>query len=317
MNAITILVNDRDIQLVKRTVAQDLLPAELDLFIHMCRRWRLDPLRRQIYAHVYVRNKKESENGKDVWVKVRNVVYVTGIDGYRTIADRTGNYRPGQRSVEHGSQDADTNPQGIISATASVWKHVHGEWHEFSETVYWDEFAPIKDEWDGKGDNRKRTGKRILDTSGQWGKMGRVMLQKCAEAQALRRGWPDEYADLYVAEEMEQAKVIDITPSEQAERADAEEKLELIGGKDALTVDWCDGGKLARVPFAKFPDAVLEYANRKDVSEMELRVFWDRNLPARGEFKAKAGHDYLELQKAVEKIGNAKAEAEATQVAAE
>ena len=187
-----ILASDKDVQLVKRTVAQDLTPAELDLFIHMCRQWRLDPLRRQIYAHVYKRKKKDGKN----WIETRSVVYVTGIDGYRSIADRTGNYRPGQRSTttSDDARNPTTNPQGIVSATASVWKFAHNEWHEFSETVYWDEFAPLKEAWasDEAGD-KKPTGVFNLDTSGQWGRMGRVMLQKCAEAQALRRGWPDEY----------------------------------------------------------------------------------------------------------------------------
>jgi len=315
MGSAAILATDRDVKLVKATVARDLEPAELDLFIHMCRQWRLDPLRRQIYAQVYKRKKKDDDGN---WTTARNVVYVTGIDGYRTIADRTGNYRPGQRSVDQrdDAKNPATNPQGIISATASVWKHVHGEWHEFSETVYWDEFAPIKEEW-AENDRGKRvkTGKSALDTSGQWGKMGRVMLQKCAEAQALRRGWPDEYGDLYVAEEMDQARVIDITPSEQAERADADAKLALAGGKDALTIDWNDGKPLARVPLGRFADAIMEYARRDDVSAMEVRAMWHRNLPARTEFKARHGSDYLDLQRWVERETDAKEQRETQQAA--
>lgn len=293
-----ILANDRDVQLVKRTVAQDLLPAELDLFIHMCRRWRLDPLRRQIYAHVYVRNKKDKDDaGNEKWVKVRNVVYVTGIDGYRTIADRTGNYRPGQRSVEQrdDAKNDDNNPVGIVSATASVWKHVHGAWHEFSETVYWDEFAPIKDEWE----NKKKTGRRILDTSGQWGKMGRVMLQKCAEAQALRRGWPDEYGDLYVAEEMDQAKVIDITPSEQAERAAHDERQAKLGGP-SIVIDWCDGKPLASVPVDALHGLVMDFVGSNKAEPMTVCMFANRNAASLRQFWGIKPDEALNLKRTFE-----------------
>jgi phage recombination protein Bet len=264
-----ILSNDKDVQLVKRTVAQDLLPSELDLFIHMCRQWRLDPLRRQIYAQVFKRKKKE---GND-WIEVRNVVYVTAIDGYRSIADRTGNYRPGQRSAEvsEDARNPKTNPQGIVSATASVWKFAHGEWHEFSETVYWEEFAPLKAKWEKDEFGDKKPGEMTLDTSGQWGRMGRVMLQKCAEGQALRRGWPDEYGDLYVSEEMDQAKIIDITPTEQAERAYSETRFAMIGGRNAVTVDWCDGGALCRVPAGQFGDQALKYIKANNL-EAEVEV---------------------------------------------
>lgn len=288
MNAITILANDRDVQLVKRTVAQDLTPAELDLFIHMARNWRLDPLRRQLYAVVYSKDNP----------KKRRVSYITGIDGYRTLADRTGNYRPGQRSVEQSeaAKDPLTNPQGIISATASVWKFTHGAWHEFSETVWWDEYAPIKDEWD----NGQKTGRRILDTSGQWGRMGRTLLQKCAEAQALRRGWPDEYGDLYVSEEMDQAKVIDITPSEQAERAESEARFELIGGKSALTIDWCDGSELQRVPTGKFGDAALAYIAANKDEPMSVLMWADRNRHALKEYWALDKSGALEVKRALE-----------------
>lgn len=298
-----ILATDRDVQLVRKTVAQDLFPAELDLFIHMCRRWRLDPLRRQIYAHVYTRNKKEKDdNGNEVWKKIRNVVYVTGIDGYRTIADRTGNYRPGQRSVEHGEKDVLANPQGIISATASVWKLAHGEWHEFSETVYWDEFAPVKDEWE----NNKKTGKRVLDTSGQWGKMGRVMLQKCAEAQALRRGWPDEYGDLYTHEEMDQAAVIDITPSEQAERAAFEERQAKLGGP-AVLVDWMDGKALAAVPADKFHGLVMDFIRRNAEEPMTILALSDRNREAFRQYWGMKPDEALDLKRTLEAYQNVEA----------
>lgn len=298
-----ILATDRDIQLVKKTVAQDLHPAELDLFVHMCRRWRLDPLRRQIYAIVYNKDRPEK----------RRVSYVTGIDGYRTIADRTKCYRPGQRSVEtsDAAKNQATNPQGIVSATASVWKHVHGEWHEFSETVYWDEYAPLREVWeyDKTEGKKKPSGRFELDRSGQWGKMGRVLLQKCAEAQALRRGWPDEYGDLYVTEEMDQAKVIDITPSEQAERAEATERQTKLGGP-CVIIDWLDSKPLASVPADKLHGLVRDFVRINAEEPSAILAFADRNRDALRQFWSMKPDEALDLKKCFETYQNVQQAAE-------
>ena len=70
--------------LIKRTVAAETTDDEFSLFIHMARSLNLDPLRRQIYAFVFSKDD----------VKKRRMSIVTAIDGFRAIADRTGNYRP-------------------------------------------------------------------------------------------------------------------------------------------------------------------------------------------------------------------------------
>lgn len=295
MNALAkILTTDREVKLVATTVGRDLLPSELDLFIHMCRSLRLDPLRKQIYANVFKRKKKD-QNGN--WIESRQVVYVTGIDGYRTLADRTGTYRPGDRTVEldKESRNPETNPQGIISATATAWKYVQGEWHSFSETVYWEEYAPLKEVWE----NKKPTGKLQLDTSGQWGKMGIVMLKKCAEAQLLRRGWPDEYGDLYVAEEMDQAKIIDITPHEQAQRAAELEREHKLGGP-SIIIDWMDGDALQAVPVDQVHGRVRDYIKRNADEPMTIVAFGDRNREALRQYWKAKPDEALDLKKAFE-----------------
>lgn len=292
-----ILATDRDVALAKRTVAADLTPAEFDLFAHMCSRSRLDPLRRQIYAIVISKDKPDK----------RRVVYVTAIDGYRTIAERTGNYRPGQRDVvvDEAAIDPVTNPQGIISATAAVWKFTHGEWHEFSETVYWEEFAPLKEIWAYNPDLNKKapTGKFELDRSGNWPRMGRVMLSKCAEAQCLRRGWPDEYGDLYLSEEMDQARVIDITPSEQAERAGVQERQAKLGGPTVL-IDWMDSKPLASVPVAEFHGRVRDFIRHNAEEPLTVVAFRDRNKEALRQYWGLKPDEALDLKKAFETYAN-------------
>lgn len=289
------LYNDKQLALIRSTVAKDCNAAEFDQFIHICRAVRLDPLRRQIYAFVF--NKDDA--------KKRQMTVVTSIGGYRSIAERTGNYRPDDKAPRYdmGEKDVNTNPLGISRCEVTVYKHSHGEWHAVTGEAWWDEYVPV---YDGKIDKYK-TG---------WVKMPRIMIAKCAEANALRKAWPDDFAGLEEESEVDR-RMIDITPSEAAEDAVTTARLELIGGKDALTIDWCNGSPLARIPEGKFCDVMLEHAKRPDVTAMELRAFWHRNLPARGEYKAKHGSDYLALQREIEAITDAKERNESRQDAAE
>ncbi len=287
----------KQLDLIRKTVAKDCDPAEFDQFIHICKAVRLDPLRRQIYAFVFSKNNPA----------FRRMSVVTGIDGYRAIAERTKCYRPDDRAprIEYSEAAVNpaSNPLGIVRCEVTVYKHAHGEWFPVIGEAYWDEFAPIKN---GMLDDKKDN----------WRKMARVMIAKCAEAQAIRRAWPDDFSGIEVEEEVAR-RMIDITPSEAANAVAAESKLALIGGKDALTIDWNDGKPLARIPSNKFCDAVLEFAGRQDITAMELRAFWHRNLPARGEFKAMHGSDYLALQKQIEDMTEKKEQAEVQQDAAE
>lgn len=292
MSNLAILQTDKQLDLVRKTVAADLTPLEFNHFIHMAREWGLDPLRRQIYAIVYNKDKA----GK------RKVTYVTGIDGYRAIANRTSDYRPGTRTVERCERDDTTNPQGILSATASVWKYVRGEWHEFSETVFWEEFAPLKEEWvyDETQSKRVPSGHVTLDKSGQWGRMGATMLMKCAEAQALRRGWPDDLGSLYISEEMDQAKIIDITPDEQVERAEQTERQARIGGP-SMTVDPCDGEPLVAVPMGQFHDWVSDFIRRNNDENPERITLWlNRNREPMRQYWAHDKAAALDLKKRLE-----------------
>jgi phage recombination protein Bet len=177
--------NTEQVELIKKTVAKGCDNNELALFLYTCKRTGLDPLIRQIYAV------KRAGTSNQMSIQ-------TGIDGYRLIAERTGNYVPGREPTfkEEGGK--------IISATAYVKKRVSGEWHEVAATAYFLEYAQI---FNGKLGN-------------MWEKMGHVMIAKCAEALALRRAFPAEMAGVYTNEEMAQADVVDVTPpAKRPERA--------------------------------------------------------------------------------------------------
>lgn len=276
MNAL-VPFNDKQISLIRRTVAKDCDPAEFDQFIHICRAVRLDPLRRQIYCFVF--NKNDAAK--------RQMTIVTSIGGYRSIAERTGAYRPDDQAPRFTmSEKSNTNPLGIERCEVSVFKHSHGEWFPVVGEAWWDEYVPL---------NYEKTG---IDLKKQgWIKMPRIMLAKCAEANALRKAWPDDFAMLHAEEEMDRAHVLDMTASELADTAEADAKLALIGGKNALTVDWCDGSKLERVSEGTFCDRVLAWANDNDRCATELRAWFQRNEASRAEFKARHGGEYLSFMK--------------------
>jgi phage recombination protein Bet len=123
---------------------------------------------------------------------------VTSIEGFRAIAARTGNYRPDENEPSFIVEDAlkaDTNPAGLVSCAVRVW-----QWFPIAGVARWEEFAPVKTVW---VDNQP-TDRKVLDKSGRWGDMP-LMLAKCAEAQAIRKGWPEDLGNTFVGEEIEQA----------------------------------------------------------------------------------------------------------------
>ncbi len=281
----------KQLALIQRTVAKDCNPAEFDLFIHTCKQVRLDPLRKQIYA--FVMHKGDASK--------RQLTIVTSIGGYRSIAERTGNYRPGKTRtvIDEALKDPATNPLGVSHAVATVYKYIHGEWHEIKEEAHWSEFAPIKELWvDGKP-----SGKFQLDPKkDNWRRMPRVMIEKCAEAKALRRGWPDDFDGLMAEDEMDRAHSIDLTASEMAAAGAQEMRFEAIGGKNALMVDWCDGEPIQRVPAGKFGDQALAFVEKNKDEAAHICIWENRNREVLKEYWALDKDGALALKKELEKV---------------
>ena len=291
-------VEGKQLALIRNTVAKDCNAAEFDQFMHICRAVRLDPLRRQIYAFVFDKNKPDK----------RRMSIVTGIDGYRAIAERTGNYRPDNRAPRIEYSDAaknpDTNPLGIVRAEVSVFKFAHGEWFEVVGEAYWDEFAPVKELWD----NDKPTGRFQLDRKkDNWRKMARVMICKCAEAQAERKGWPDDFSGLELQEEVDRRQTIDLTATEIADAAEKDQRLERIGGP-AITILWNDHEPLQRVPVGQAADRVLAFIQANKAEPTTIAVWEDRNRYALQELWAMDKSAALEVKKALEAARKAMAE---------
>lgn len=163
--------------------------AEFTLFLHQCRTRRLDPLARQIYC--VFRNSKEGNN----WVEKMTIQ--TSIDGFRLIAQRTGEYRGqcGPWWCGEGGEWVDVWTAKTPPTAAKVGVFREGFKEPLFAVARFDSYAQYGKSSEG--------GREYL--TGQWGKMADLMIAKCAEALGLRRAFPDELSGIYTSDEMSQA----------------------------------------------------------------------------------------------------------------
>lgn len=163
--------NQEQVTFVKRMFCTGATDDEFQLFLHTCKRTGLDPVMKQIYA---------IKRGAKMTIQ-------TSIDGFRLIADRSGNYSAGREPSYQYSEDGK-----LLSATAYVKKRTSdGIWHEIAATAYWDEYVV---NYSGK----------VADF---WQRMPHLMLAKCAESLVLRKAFPAEMGGIYTDDEMAQAKL--------------------------------------------------------------------------------------------------------------
>lgn len=177
-----IVFNEDQVKLIKTMIAPKATENELHLFLYQCKRTGLDPLTRQIYCI----HRKQKDQSTQQWVDKMTIQ--TAIDGFRVIAERSGNYG-GQDKPVFGADD-----KGKLTCEVTVYKF-RGDIRYPAATVevYWDEYVPL--DKDGF-------------PMGLWKKMPHVMLSKVAEACALRKAYPQDLSDLYTEEEMHQADSI-------------------------------------------------------------------------------------------------------------
>jgi len=163
-----IYTNDQ-IALIRSQIAPQAKDEELKLFLYQCQRTGLDALSRQIYCI--------HRGGK--------MTIQTSIDGFRVIAERSGDYGGQSEPVFQYNESGK-----LISCKISCFKFRGEQRYEASVGVaYWSEYVQ---EYNGKA-------------GGLWGKMPHTMLSKVAEALALRKAFPQDLSGLYTGDEMEQA----------------------------------------------------------------------------------------------------------------
>lgn len=179
--AVTFTLEQQD--LIKRTVCRGSDDNELQLFLNICRRTGLDPFCRQIYA---VRRYDRRMNREIMVVQ-------TGIDGYRVVAERT-RQMDGHEIYWCGRDGVwrDVWLEDDVPYAAKFVCYRKNCSHPYVGIAKWREYVQLGK--DGK-------------PMGLWGTMPSIMLSKCAEAQALRRAFPNDLSGLYSEEEMDQAAV--------------------------------------------------------------------------------------------------------------
>jgi phage recombination protein Bet len=128
---------DRQLDLIRRTVANDCNSQEFDLFCEVARRTGLDPIRKQISALVFNKNKPDR----------RRMAIITTIDGFRAIASRSGRYRPDEEEADYVYDEdlkSRANPLGLVKASVTIWIAEPAPmtgWKPAKGWAYWDEFA--------------------------------------------------------------------------------------------------------------------------------------------------------------------------------
>lgn len=304
----------RQLDTIKRTVARDTNEDEFNLFIEYAKVKKLDPFSRQVIAIVF---------SKDDPVK-RQMTIITTQEGCRVLASRCHDYRPEETEPVYEYDPAlkgMANPLGIVKATVTLWKQDGaGTWHPVNGTAYWDEYVPLKAnpdafDWIDTGETWPDTGKPkkkkqlragadaglAVDTGGQWAKMPRNQIAKCARMQALRGGWPETFAGVYASEEMDRTVAQDLTASEmiEMEREDRRKKIIAMSDDEYPFVD--AAGTLSFIAAGRYGDHIIGDA-RCCVDAEAFDSARIRNREGLARYWAKHKDDALAVNKQLEQI---------------
>lgn len=174
--------NQEQVKLIKSTImaGKDPSDAELALFGMVCRKSGLDPFAKQVFAI--------QRGGK--WS------FDISIDGYRAIADRTGQYAGSDEpTYDEGLELYEFEQSGRSLPTVckvTVWKMVQGNRCPFVGVAKYGEFN---------------------SNSPLWKKMPCQMLSVAAERQALRKAFPQCVAVENAVGDVVEA--VDVVPDEQ------------------------------------------------------------------------------------------------------
>lgn len=175
-------INTEQVAILKNAVAKGATDEELKFCLTVARRYRLDPFRQQIW---FVKRKDKSAEGGERWIPI------VGINGLLHVAARDHRDFGTNDEPEFGPLKEVAwryyEKAGKIKAPewarVQVWKK--GCAHPTVATVYWDEIYPD------------------VGAAPLVRQMPRLMLGKCALAQAVRRAYPATDG-LYIREEFQQ-----------------------------------------------------------------------------------------------------------------
>lgn len=238
------------INLIRETVAKDLTPKEFELFMSIARTRGLDPVLNQIHAIV----RGQGDNAK--------VNFQVGIDGFRLIAARTGEFAGRDETEFTYKNPTDLNPE---RAKVTVYRFVNGQKCSWTASAKWKEYVP--------GDEKKAF---------MWKKLPETMLEKCAEAKALRMAFPNDLSGLYEPSEMDQAPVEkkekDVTPKPKSPAKEALKDMEALANDPGEYT--FDGGRYHGKKLKEFSQKeLLDMANQVKMHFFNLQ----KDVPAKSQ----------------------------------
>jgi phage recombination protein Bet len=274
-----------ELRMIRNMFCKGSTPEQFDLFMSTARHHNLSPVKRQIYGIIRQERDPEASDAAKKFVSRPVLTIVIGIDGFRVNSAKTGTYAPDDEAPRftflESAKDPETNPLGIVDCEVCLKKfhQVSGQWLNVASKVDWAEYAPIKERTNWDKDKRVAVGTgEFYLTSPLWLKMPKVMIAKCAEAAAHRKGWPDVHSGLYEAAEMDQALATDIIEHEEERK-----RLEAVGGRDGITLQFAVGDPLEVIPQGEVHDRVMAWL-RDQESPTGIEVFINRNQASLRQF---------------------------------
>lgn len=226
--------DSEQVQIIKQQIAKGCSDGELALFGQVCQRTGLDPFSRQIYAI--------SRGGK--------MTISTSIDGFRTIAARSGLYG--------GSQTDWCGDDGIWY---DVW--LQNKPPAAAKTTVYRIGSPMPFVAVARFGAYEQSSNQI------WKKMPDLMLGKCSESLALRKAFPAELSGLYTTEEMQQSEPVPVVYSTNATQYqnDLKKAMEILGWSGTVKAEWAKS--INPQPFSVWTDADWMSALTKAYAEID------------------------------------------------
>ena len=232
---------------LKNSVYPGAKDESIGMVLEYCKAKKYDPLAKAV--HIVPMSVKNSQTNNYEW---RDII-MPGIASYRIDADRTGLYL-GITEPEYGSTitekvgDVEISYPEWCKVTVEKYNSTCGRSSFFSATEFWKE-------------NYATKGKNEATPNAMWTKRARAQLAKCAEAQALRKAFPDVLGNMLTFEEMEGKEYFNVL--------DKKETLKTVNDNCPITPEQLENLEL-KIKEAETPDRPADKKREGIIASLNL-----------------------------------------------